>query len=113
MMHSTYLIIGAGMAADAAVRGIREVDAEGTITIVGAESDPPYKRPWLSKGLWQGKQLEKVWSNTEKKGADLRLDRMVTSLDLNAKQATDDHGDTYGYDKLLLATGSTPRDPGL
>lgn len=113
MLHSTYLIIGAGMAADAAVRGIREVDLDGTITIVGAEQDPPYKRPWLSKGLWQGKELEKVWSNTGKKGADLRLGRMITALDLAASQATDDHGDTYQYDKLLLATGSTPRDPHL
>ena len=113
MARSTYLIVGGGMAANAAVRGIREVDETGTITIVGAEIDPPYKRPWLSKGLWQGKSLDKVWSNTEKKGAELRLDRMVTELDLNAREVTDDHGDVYGYDRLLLATGSTPRDPGL
>jgi NAD(P)H-nitrite reductase large subunit len=51
MTHSTYLIIGAGMAADAAVRGIRDIDETGTITIVGNEFDPPYKRPLLSKGL--------------------------------------------------------------
>ena len=113
MLETRYLIVGGGMAADAAVRGIREVDADGPITIVGAEKDPPYKRPMLSKGLWTGKPLEKVWSNTEKKGADLHLDRMISALDLAKHQATDDHGDSYHYQKLLLATGSTPRDSGL
>lgn len=108
-----YLIVGGGMAADAAVRGIRESDPEGSILIVGAESDPPYKRPLLSKGLWGGKPLEKVWSNTEQKGAELTLGRTITKLDPDAHQATDDQGTTYQYEKLLLATGSTPRDPGL
>jgi NADPH-dependent 2,4-dienoyl-CoA reductase/sulfur reductase-like enzyme len=113
MLKARYLIVGGGMAADAAVRGIREVDADGTIIVVGAEKDPPYKRPMLSKGLWTGKPLEKVWSNTEKKGADLQLDRMVTALDPGAHQISDDHGNVYQYEKLLLATGSTPRDSGL
>jgi 3-phenylpropionate/trans-cinnamate dioxygenase ferredoxin reductase subunit len=113
MQEAKYLIAGGGMAADGAVRGIREADPDGAILIIGAEHDPPYKRPWLSKGLWTGKQLEKVFSNTEKKGAEVRLDRMVTSLDLANRQVTDDRGETYRYEKLLLATGSTPRDPGL
>ena len=113
MPSAKYLIIGAGMAADAAVRGIREVDPDGSILVVGAESDPPYKRPLLSKGLWTGKPLDKVWSNTEKKGAELALGRTITDLDLAAHQATDDQGTTYQYEKLLLATGSSPRDPGL
>jgi NADPH-dependent 2,4-dienoyl-CoA reductase/sulfur reductase-like enzyme len=101
------------MAADAAVRGIREVDRDGSILIIGAESDPPHKRPLLSKGLWTGKPLEKVWSNTEQKGAELTLGRTVTKIDPVAHQVTDDQGTTYPYEKLLLATGSTPRDPGL
>jgi 3-phenylpropionate/trans-cinnamate dioxygenase ferredoxin reductase subunit len=113
MQEAKYLIVGGGMAADSAVRGIREADPDGSILIIGAEHDPPYKRPWLSKGLWTGKQIEKVWTNTEKKGAELRLDRMVTGLDLANQQATDDQGETYHYETLLLETGSTPRDPGL
>ena len=43
----TYLIVGGGMAADAAVHGIREVDADGSIGLISAEPDPPYKRPPL------------------------------------------------------------------
>src|SRR5690606_15145887 len=48
-----YLIIGGGMTADAAAAGIREVDADGTIGIISAESDAPYSRPPLSKALWK------------------------------------------------------------
>ncbi|MCW2823925.1 MAG: pyridine nucleotide-disulfide oxidoreductase, partial [Aeromicrobium sp.] len=46
-MHSEYdyLIIGGGMAADAAAKGIREIDASGTIGIVGEEPTAPFPRP--------------------------------------------------------------------
>ena len=104
-----YLIVGGGIAADAAVRGIREVDAEGTIGVVSKDTDPPYKRPWLSKALWKGKSVDKVWYNTESRGAELHLGRAVQTLDLAANQVTDDHGDQFSYDKLLLATGVRPR----
>jgi NADPH-dependent 2,4-dienoyl-CoA reductase/sulfur reductase-like enzyme len=113
MQQAKYLIVGAGMAADAAVRGIRDVDPDGTIILVGPEPDPPYKRPMLSKGLWTGAEFDKVWSNTRKKGAEICLERTITALDLDARTATDDKGETYHYEKLLLATGSSPRDPGL
>jgi len=113
MPDAKYLIVGAGMAADGAVRGIRDLDPDGSIVVVGPESDPPYKRPMLSKGLWTGAPLEKVWSNTEKKGADIRLGRTITAIDPDAHFATDDQGETWRYEKLLLATGSSPRDPGI
>ena len=54
-MHSTrYLIVGGGMTGDAAAKGIREHDADGAITLVGAEPHAPYKRPPLTKSLWSG-----------------------------------------------------------
>src|SRR5690348_11359270 len=56
-----YLIIGAGMAAGAAAKAIREVDAAASIGIVGAEAQPPYQRPPLSKALWKGdKSLDDI-----------------------------------------------------
>jgi NADPH-dependent 2,4-dienoyl-CoA reductase/sulfur reductase-like enzyme len=109
MSHSTYLIVGGGMAAHAAVRGIREVDPDGTIRLVGSEPDPPYKRPPLSKGLWNGKPLDSIWSGTEQRGVELLLGRSIRWLDLRARQAVDDRGTAYGFDKLLLTTGSRPR----
>ena len=55
-MHSyRYLIVGGGMTADAACRGIRDHDGDGSIGLVSAETHPPYNRPPLSKALWQGK----------------------------------------------------------
>ena len=45
-MHSArYLIVGGGMTGDAAVKGIRERDADGSIVLVAAEQHPPYARP--------------------------------------------------------------------
>jgi 3-phenylpropionate/trans-cinnamate dioxygenase ferredoxin reductase component len=82
MAHYPYLIIGGGMTADAAVRGIRELDGDRPIGLIGDEADPPYARPPLSKALWKGKPLESVWRNTAERGVDLHLGRRATSLDL-------------------------------
>jgi 3-phenylpropionate/trans-cinnamate dioxygenase ferredoxin reductase component len=111
MVHDnySYLIVGGGMAADAAVHGIREVDADGTIGLLSAEPDPPYKRPPLSKKLWRGKPLDSVWLGTDQLGVDLHLGRTGRLLDLQHNRVVDDRGTEYGFDKLLLATGVTPR----
>ena len=72
MNHYKYLIIGGGLAGDAATRGIRELDPEGTIGMISSEPDPPYMRPNLSKGLWKGRPVEKIWRKTEER-AELHL----------------------------------------
>lgn len=46
MVHYPYLIVGAGMTGAAAVEGIRAVDPQGAIGLVGAEADPPYTARW-------------------------------------------------------------------
>jgi 3-phenylpropionate/trans-cinnamate dioxygenase ferredoxin reductase subunit len=104
-----YLIVGGGMTGDAACKGIRSIDPDGSIALVGDEPDPPYARPPLTKGLWLGKEESSIWRGTEDEGVDLHLGRTIVSLDLDARTATDDRGDTYGYDRLLLATGGRPR----
>src|SRR5262249_10889974 len=109
MPKYTYLIIGGGMTADAAVHGIREVDRSGSIGLLSAETHPPYNRPPLSKGLWKGKPLESIWRKSVSQGVTLHLGRTAQSLDPKDKAVTDDQGIVYGYDKLLLATGGMPR----
>jgi 3-phenylpropionate/trans-cinnamate dioxygenase ferredoxin reductase component len=104
-----YLIAGAGMTGDAAVKGIREVDPVGTIGLVGSEAHRPYKRPPLTKDLWKGKPVERIWLKTPEDGVEFHLERSITYLDPEIKQATDDEGTEYSYEKLLLATGGTPR----
>jgi NADPH-dependent 2,4-dienoyl-CoA reductase/sulfur reductase-like enzyme len=108
MKQYKYLIIGGGLAGDAATKGIRELDSEGAIGMFSMEPDPPYMRPNLSKGLWKGRPVEKIWRKTEETGAELHLDRQVTQLDPGKKYVRDNAGDEYTYDKLLLATGGTP-----
>lgn len=109
MAHYPYLIVGGGMTADAAVRGIRELDAEGAVGLIGAEMDPPYARPPLSKALWKGEPFDTVWRKTDALEVDLHLGRRVTALVLGEKRVVDDRGASYTFDKLLLATGGTPR----
>ena len=109
MAKFKYLIIGAGMTADSAVRGIREVDPKGSIALIGDDHDPPYDRPPLSKGLWKGKSLDSIWCKTEDRGVELFLERTVRSVEPQKKQVQDDRQESYTYEKLLLATGGTPR----
>jgi 3-phenylpropionate/trans-cinnamate dioxygenase ferredoxin reductase component len=109
-MHNTrYLIVGGGLTADAACKGIRERDRDGRILVVGEEPHPPYLRPSLSKALWKGDEESTIWRGTAELGVELRLGRRIVALDLERREARDDKDETYGYEKLLLATGGRPR----
>jgi 3-phenylpropionate/trans-cinnamate dioxygenase ferredoxin reductase component len=109
MPHYPYLIIGGGMTADAAARGIRELDAKGAIGLIAAETDEPYSRPPLTKALWKGEPFDTVWRKTSEAGVEFHLGRRATTLDPGRKRVVDDGGTDYTYDKVLLATGGTPR----
>ena len=110
-MHSTrYLIVGGGMTGDAAAKSIREHDADGSIALVGDDPQPPYKRPPLTKGLWSGGDEAKIWCGTADAGVELRLGRRINAIDVDARRATDDQGEEYAWEKLLLATGGRPRE---
>jgi 3-phenylpropionate/trans-cinnamate dioxygenase ferredoxin reductase subunit len=108
MKHYKYLIIGGGLAGDAATRGIRELDADGSIGMISMEPDPPYMRPNLSKGLWKGRPVEKIWRKTEERGTQLHLNCKAVHIDPKKRLIRDAGNDEYMYDKLLLATGGTP-----
>ena len=109
MPDYTYLIVGGGMTADAAAKAIRFADPKGSIGLVSADPHPPYDRPPLSKALWKGEPEEKIWRNTDATGAVLHLGTRLTGIDPRGKRASDANGETYGYGKLLFATGGTPR----
>ena len=105
-----YLIIGAGMTADAAAKAIRKADAAASIGMVGDERQAPYERPPLTKALWKGdKPVDSIDLGTDRSGAVLHLERRIEVLDRDDRSARDDHGDIYRYRRLLLATGATPR----
>jgi NADPH-dependent 2,4-dienoyl-CoA reductase/sulfur reductase-like enzyme len=109
MKHYQYLIIGGGMTADAAVAGIHQVDPVASIGLFSAETHPPYNRPPLSKGLWKGKPLEKIFRQASRERVDLHLRRTIQAVNPATYQVTDDLGETFTYSKLLLATGGSPR----
>ena len=109
MPHYKYLIVGGGMTADAAVSGIRELDTEGSIGLISEEPNPPYNRPPLSKGLWKGEATASIWRGTDKQNVTLQLSRKAQSLDVRKRIVTDEQGSVYTFEKLLLATGATPR----
>lgn len=104
-----YLIVGGGMAGDSAVGGIRSIDSDGSIGMIGAEGSRPYDRPPLSKKLWSGKPLETIWRGNATPGLTYHLGRRVVSIDRDEKVVTDDRDHRYRYERLLLATGGTPR----
>lgn len=104
-----YLIVGGGMTADAACRGIRDHDTDGTLGLFTSEAHAPYARPPLSKALWAGKEEDSVWRGTSELGVDIHSGRRIVLLDLDARTATDDAGETHSYERLLLATGGAPR----
>ncbi|WP_144761612.1 NAD(P)/FAD-dependent oxidoreductase [Curtobacterium sp. 9128] len=117
MTDYRYLIVGGGMVADAAARGIREIDADGSIGIISEDVDRPYARPALSKKLWTDPDFswdEKVDLHTEETGAAFVLGTAVTAIDRAGKSVTTSDGGTFGYEQLLIATGGHPRGlPGL
>jgi len=110
MAHYQYLIIGGGMTAASAIDGIREIDANGAIGVITAETNHPYDRPPLSKALWAGKKtVEEIMRPATHVNVTYHLGRVAQKLDLSGKQVHDDHGNAHTFDKLLLATGGTPR----
>jgi 3-phenylpropionate/trans-cinnamate dioxygenase ferredoxin reductase subunit len=106
-----YLIIGGGMAADSAARGIREADSEGTIGIIGKEDNPPYARPPLSKTLWKGEEkIADIDLKTSEIDVEFHLGKKVTKIDPAMKMVYDEKGNEFRYKKLLITTGGTPKE---
>lgn len=116
-----YVIVGAGVAAASAVKGIRSQDASGRVAVIGSEPDKPVYRPVLSKDLWlkddetlEGASLAGDLDDDD--AVDLVTDTTVTEIDPGAHVVRLADGGSVGYGKLLLATGAEPRvlavDPG-
>jgi 3-phenylpropionate/trans-cinnamate dioxygenase ferredoxin reductase component len=109
-----YIIVGAGLAGASAVSGIRELDQEKSILLVGSEKHLPYDRPPLSKALWMGKkQVAEIFLHPSdyyaKNKIQVALETSIVSVAPKQKVVVDDDGKEYRYEKLLLATGGSPR----
>ena len=112
MARYDILIVGGGQAARRAAEGARAVSGDLSIAIVGDEIHPPYERPPLSKAALtegpEGCPAPGVEHYSERR-IELLLGRQVTSVDRAAKSVATEDGETIGYGRLILATGSRPR----
>ena len=108
MEGGQFLVVGGGLAAQAAVQAIRETDQTASITVLSNEADPPYSRPPLSKSLWKGQPLDSIWLPLDS-ATRAHLNTDIATLDPSRKTVTSATGEVFGYDKLLLATGGSPR----
>ena len=108
------VVVGAGLAGAKTVEALRDKGFEGSLVLVGAEQHLPYERPALSKGYLKGDDdrssfevHERSWYDEHR--VELRLGQEVDSLDLAARTVTLAGGGSLPYDRLVLATGATPR----
>ncbi|MGW4404007.1 NAD(P)/FAD-dependent oxidoreductase [Nonomuraea sp. NPDC004702] len=111
---ATYVIVGAGLAGAKAAQTLREEGFAGEVVLAGAESEPPYERPPLSKEyLRGGGEREKIYVHAPGWYADndveLRLGLPVTRIEPRNHVVRFANGSRRAYDKLLIATGATPR----
>jgi 3-phenylpropionate/trans-cinnamate dioxygenase ferredoxin reductase subunit len=103
-----YIIIGGGMTGSAAISGIRKNDADGSIAMFTKEGYGPYNRPPLTKGLWNGMQINDIMRPTDTEKIDLYLNTPVTRVEPKQKRILTQTGAQFTYEKLLLATGGHP-----
>ena len=110
---SHIVVVGAGQAGSSLVVKLRNLGFEGEITLIGAETAPPYQRPPLSKKYLLGEMdLERLYLKPEafyaENGIILRTGETVSSIDIQANTIRIGE-ETISYDYLALTTGSTPR----
>jgi 3-phenylpropionate/trans-cinnamate dioxygenase ferredoxin reductase subunit len=110
----SYVIVGASLAGAKAAEAMRDAGFDGRVVLVGDERDRPYERPPLSKGYLLGKDArEKAFVHKQEWYADHDVDLLlgvtVTGLHRPSRQIELAGGERIAYDKLLLATGSSPR----
>ena len=108
------VIVGGGGAGDAAAFALRKRGFDGMVTIISADRDRPYDRPYLSKEFLRGEvELPKVFLHEEseynKQGIELQLNRKVTGGSIQGGKLAVDGGGEVEFDALVLGLGGTPR----
>jgi 3-phenylpropionate/trans-cinnamate dioxygenase ferredoxin reductase subunit len=117
MIQRDYLIIGGGIGGASACEGVRRHDKRGSVTLVGAEVFPPYKRWILSKDFLREKDpqprklLEPNESWYEKHKIETRFGTVVTQLNIDRRLAVLANGESIEFNKACLAMGSRPVRP--
>ncbi|HEX4653669.1 MAG TPA: FAD-dependent oxidoreductase [Candidatus Udaeobacter sp.] len=119
MIRRDYLIVGAGIGGASACEGIRKYDKRGSVTLIGAEMFPPYKRWTLSKSFLREKDpnLKKLqepderWFQNNK--IETRFGTVVTQFNIDRRLAVLTNGESIEFTKACLAMGSRPVRPAV
>ena len=117
MIQRDYLIIGSGIGGASACEGLRKYDKRGSVTLVGAEHSPPYKRWILSKDFLRERtapvkklvHLDQRWYDSHK--IETRFATIVTQLNIERRFAVLGNGESIEFNKACLAMGSRPVRP--
>ena len=111
---STVAIIGGGQAGGEAATLLRQNRFEGRIVLIGEEDCLPYMRPPLSKAflareIAKDALIYKAAAAYENARVEMRLNARVDEIDRRDKRLILNDGATFGYDKLIIATGGRAR----
>jgi 3-phenylpropionate/trans-cinnamate dioxygenase ferredoxin reductase component len=114
MPEPTFVIAGASLAGAKAAETLRDEGFGGAVILLGDETERPYERPPLSKGYLLGKdEKSTIYVHDQgwyaEHGVDLRLGVTVTAIDPAGRTVSTSGGESVRYDRLLLATGASPR----
>ncbi|MFG5381562.1 NAD(P)/FAD-dependent oxidoreductase [Yoonia sp. R2-816] len=108
------VVVGGGQAGASLVAKLRAEGFDGDITLIGAETVPPYQRPPLSKAYLLGEMAEerlylRPVEFYDDNNITLRLDTRVVGIDRPAKVVTLTGDERLHYDELVLTVGAYPR----
>ncbi|SLK09818.1 dicamba O-demethylase ferredoxin reductase subunit DdmA [Novosphingobium mathurense] len=114
MSKADVVIVGAGHGGAQCAIALRQNGFEGTITVIGREPEYPYERPPLSKEYFaREKTFDRLYIRPPtfwaEKNIEFKLGTEVTKVDPKAHELTLSNGESYGYGKLVWATGGDPR----
>jgi 3-phenylpropionate/trans-cinnamate dioxygenase ferredoxin reductase subunit len=113
-MPETFVIVGASLAGGGAAATLRQEGFDGRVILIGAESQPPYERPPLSKDYLRGESsfeqaLVQPSDFYGENGIETRFGVRATRVEAVDKVVEFDGGESVAYDRLLIATGGRNR----
>lgn len=108
------VIVGASLAGGTAATVLRDDGYDGALHLIGAEEEPPYERPPLSKELLRGEVtledgLVRPASWYAERDVDARFGTRAAQIDVHRGEVICTGGDRIAYDRLLVATGCRNR----
>ena len=115
-MPPRFVIVGASLAGGVAAATLRQDGFDGDVVLIGAEPQPPYERPPLSKQYLRGeapfeKALVRPGGFYEQNRIETRFGARATRVDPINRLVELEAGPPAPYDKLLIATGVRNRRP--